>query len=432
MEEQEIELRSEDVQEILGTPPGWIVRWGTTVAFVVVGVFALAGWLLRYPDVIQARVVLTTAVPPVEVIARSEGHISQLLVRDTQAVRRGDVLMVMQSTANFEHVMRLDSQVNHWQNAGIEVLQTARPARNLELGELQADYSIFVQNLENLQFGKTEKNASVRTNVGSISNQIAALKRSIQLDEQNKTRAQQQLQNAREFFATQQKLYSERAISLVELRREQQKLADVEQQVATLDEGIIRKRNDILSLEKNIGELTFSEKEDASTVSVRVRESLNALRSSLDKWKQTYLLTAPIAGRASLNAAFFGEQQFVKLGDQVLTIVPTATDSIIGRVFLPVAGSGKVRQGQRVILRLDSYPYYEFGTVEGRVESKSLVPKDNQYAIFVSLPIGLTTSYQKPLQFEQQLQGEAQIVTENKRFLERIWDQIFARATAYN
>ncbi len=109
-----------------------------------------------------------------------------------------------------------------------------------------------------------------------------------------------------------------------------------------------------------------------------------------------------------------------------VAIVPPQTDKIIGRLLLPIAGSGKVKPGQRVILKLDSYPYYEFGTLRGLVVSKSLVPKDNQYAILVSLPDGLKTSYHRDIPFEQQMQGTAEIVTEDKQFLQRIYEQVFA------
>ncbi len=432
MEEQKIELRSDEVQEILGTPPSWIVRWGTVIAFSVVGVMALAGWLLKYPDVISARVLLTTSVPPVEVIARTEGHISKLLVKDTQVVAAGDVLVLLQNTARFEDVLALDKAVSAWQKMGIDSFQFVQAPRNLELGDLQTDYSIFAQNLENLRFGKTEKTESVQSNVGQIQAQIAKMRRSLVVDDSIKSKAERQVKTAEANLKKLGMLLDLGSISQLEYEREAQKIQDMKRAVDALDENRIRKENEIISLQKSIGELTFSEKSDASTVTVRLRESLSALRSSLDKWKQTFLLTAPISGKVSLNPTFFGEQQFVKQGDMVMTIVQSADSTkILGRVSLPVAGSGKLKAGQRVIMRLDSYPYYEFGTVEGRVESKSLVPKDNQYVIFVSLSNGLKTSYQKELRFEQQLQGQAQIITEDKRFLQRIWEQVFAKTQGY-
>jgi hypothetical protein len=64
------------------------------------------------------------------------------------------------------------------------------------------------------------------------------------------------------------------------------------------------------------------------------------------------------------------------------------------------------------------------------VLSKSSVPKDNAYIVTIGLDTisGTTTSYNKTIAFEQQLQGDIDIVTAEKRFLERIVDQLFASA----
>jgi multidrug efflux pump subunit AcrA (membrane-fusion protein) len=431
MEENQIELRSDEVQEILGTPPSWIVRWGTILLFLGVSMMALVGWLIRYPDVIDAKIVLTTETPPVGVIARTEGPIAQFLVKDNDVVSVNQVIMILQSTANYEDVLKIDKLVTALQKAKIDSFQYVTPLKNIELGEIQSEYSLFVQNLEDLKFGKTEKNTSVKSSVSSVTTQISRVKESITFDIRSKERAEGQLVMAQNLFKKQQDLYAAEVLSRVELERERLKLSDIEKQVEAFDENIIRKKNEIISLQKNIGEMNFSEKSDASTSSVRLRESLNNLRSALEKWKQTYLLTAPIEGRVSLNNTFFSAKQFVKQGDLLLTIVPNSNDKIVGRVMLPVAGSGKVKENQRVLIRLDNYPYHEFGTLEGKVESKSLVPKDDLYAIRITMPDSLVTSYRKPIVFQQQLQGSAQIITENKRFLQRIWEQIFAKTSAY-
>lgn len=239
-------------------------------------------------------------------------------------------------------------------------------------------------------------------------------------------RISDQLVTARELFQKQKELYEASLISRVDFEKERQRLDDLERQYDILEDNMFRKQNEIISLNKNKNDVRFNEKEDAATTAGRLRQSLNTLRASLDKWKQTYLLSAPIEGQVSLNASFFSEKQYVKQDDQVMTIVPPASDKLIGRLSLPVAGSGKVRTGQRVILKLDSYPYFEFGTLQGRVASKSLVPKDNEYSILVLLPEGLKTSYHKEIPFEQHLQGKAEIVTDEKRFLQRIYEQVFA------
>jgi hypothetical protein len=98
-------------------------------------------------------------------------------------------------------------------------------------------------------------------------------------------------------------------------------------------------------------------------------------------------------------------------------------DAVIGRVTMPEQNSGKVKIGQRVYIRLDGFPFQEFGTIERRVKQIALVPRDGQYAIDVELPKQLTTNFRRTLDLRQEMQGSADIVTEDLRVIERVFHQ---------
>jgi multidrug resistance efflux pump len=423
-----VELRSEDVQEILGTPPGWLVRWGTTIVLLGFCMLLTAAWFVRYPDVVEAKVVVTTATPPVDVMARADGRIAKLLVTDTALVSTNQLLAVLQSTANYQDVLFLDSCLGAWQQLKIESFRTVDQPDSLTLGELQGDYADFVRILSDFKFGRDSRSASVQSNINSILMQISQLKQSIAFEEKALKRTNDQLKVAEELYQKQKDLYEQGITSRVDFEKERTKLADLERQRDQNEENTLQKRREIISLQNNINSASFGQQETASSASNRLSGSLNTLRSNVSKWKQTYLLQSPIQGKVSLNG--LTAQQYVRQGDQVITVVPLENDKIIGRVSLPIAGSGKVKEKQRVILKLDNYPYYEFGTISGIIMSKSAVPKDNQYSILVALPVNknnsLRTSYGKEIQFEQQLQGKAEIITDDKGFLQRISEQIFA------
>ncbi len=58
-----IELRQEELRDILGIVPPWIVRWGTVlIAIVILTLLIGAAWF-RYPDRISSQVVLTSSNP---------------------------------------------------------------------------------------------------------------------------------------------------------------------------------------------------------------------------------------------------------------------------------------------------------------------------------------------------------------------------------
>ena len=104
MEEYEkIELRSDDVQEILGTPPSWILRWGITFVFMGVILLGVVSWIVKYPDIIHAPVLITTNVPPVPVVSRTTGYLSKLMVKEgVLETPRVDVIFGLHINAQVE------------------------------------------------------------------------------------------------------------------------------------------------------------------------------------------------------------------------------------------------------------------------------------------------------------------------------------------
>ena len=78
--QKEIELRSEEVQEVMGAIPSWILRWGITVLFLVVATLAVGSCFFRYPDVIVSEMTLTGRSPVAPIVARASGKISRLYI----------------------------------------------------------------------------------------------------------------------------------------------------------------------------------------------------------------------------------------------------------------------------------------------------------------------------------------------------------------
>jgi hypothetical protein len=79
----------EQVQYLLGNPPSWMMSYGISVMAGFGVLMLVLSYSLWYPDVIEAKITLTTANMPIRVMASSSGRISDLLVSDHQAVEQG-------------------------------------------------------------------------------------------------------------------------------------------------------------------------------------------------------------------------------------------------------------------------------------------------------------------------------------------------------
>ena len=107
----------------------------------------------------------------------------------------------------------------------------------------------------------------------------------------------------------------------------------------------------------------------------------------------------------------------------MLVVLPVVTSYEV-QLKLPTKGIGKVKLGQRVLIRLDAYPSNEFGFIEGRIASLVPVSLDNHYRANVKLTNGLITNTGQVLPVQPLLQGVAEVMLDDKRLLDRIFSTI--------
>ena len=108
----DIELRSEQVQDILTKVPQWMIRWGNLVILIILGLVMLFSYFIKYPDINTTQITVTTAIPPEKLITRTSGRIESILVADNQVVQKNTPLAVIENAANYEDVFLLKSIVD--------------------------------------------------------------------------------------------------------------------------------------------------------------------------------------------------------------------------------------------------------------------------------------------------------------------------------
>jgi len=104
---ENIELRSESVQEILGRPPRWIIRWGISIIFIVITGLIIGSYFFKYPDVITATITVTTENLPAGLMAKTTGRIDSIFVSEKQLVKKGEIIALIENPARFEDVMSI-------------------------------------------------------------------------------------------------------------------------------------------------------------------------------------------------------------------------------------------------------------------------------------------------------------------------------------
>lgn len=418
MPDHNIETKSDILHEILGVVPHWIIRWGITTIFITILLLLFLTWFIRYPDVLPARISITTANPPVSVIARSSGKIVRLFVKENEYVESNAYLAAIENPANIDDIFRIKQGLDEFEKFlttndtinGINLYQNAR------LGEMQSYYSRLSQSYLNYKYFVQDNYLPKR--IDSIKDQIKYYRNLNNNLHKQKDILTQEFELVEKKYNMNQALYKKGHISEIELTNTESSLLGKKYALQNAKSSIINNDIQLVEYEKIILDLNQQYDDRRREYIQSLQGALRSFHSQLAVWEQQYILKAPMNG----NVAFFNfwsGNQFVNIGDEVMTIVPNSQD-MIGKVFLPVRSSGKVKTGQKVKIKFDSYPFNEFGIVEGIVESISLVARQNQYRINIQLINGLKTSYQETLEFKQEMQGTAEIITEDLRLIEKI------------
>ena len=423
----EIRLRDDyDLLQIMGHPPGWLLHWGMVLILVVTAGLLALSWIMKYPDVIPARIILTTENPPVRVVARANGKISELLVGDGSVVEEGQDLVVLKNNAKKESIDQLEKFITNISQKNITLNQIT-PPQNLQLGDLESNYANFVRQLSAYRFDL--KGTTVNKKATIIQRQIE------QVQTLNDGLRQQEL-TLKEMVAVadkkrirQQDLLSDGSVSLSTVEAAEEAFLNARRNLENLQNQLISNQIKIEELQLMILDFTENKKNTDYDQGLGVNEGIARLNESIQEWKRKFIISAPISGKIA-TSRLLAPQQFVKENEIILTIVPESSQTkLLGSALLPRRGAGKITAGMPVNIRLDGFPYQEFGAVKASVSQVSLVPEvDGQYLVTVSMPDKMVTTYDKLVPFRQEMQGTANIITEERRIITRIFDKVLSIA----
>lgn len=424
-EKGQIEIRSNEVQEILGGVPSRLIRYGVVSVLVVFLILLLATWVVRYPDILRSKIVVTTERPPAPMVARATGKIDKLFVTDKQTVPAGTVLGIIQNPATYDDMNFLKNQLEtiRLSLADFSLSDSVVFRKDLQLGSVQDEYSSFIKKYNDYlnfvhidYFPKLNKSLEEQKRMSRIYYERLYSQKNIIENEYNL---------AYEQYRRDSSLYINNVISSKDFESSKAAMLAKRSSFEGARTSLAETQMEILSFDQKIIENQKNQFDQKSKYELDVSEAYQNLSAALDEWELHYVLVAPVDGVVTFTK-FWSETQNVKEGERVMTIVPENPGDLVGRVELPVRGSGKVKTGLRVNVKFDNYPYMEYGIVKAEVSNISLVPEDNFYVVEVSFPEGLVTTYGNHLELQNQISGDAEIITEQLRLIQRIFNPMKA------
>ena len=418
----EIELRSEEVQELLGTPPPWLIRWGLLFVLILLIVVVWLLYWLPYPETVDTTIRIKREIPAEEVIAPEGGTISNILVTSEDTVEAGQTLIVFKSLAEFSDVHYLDDLLGSVQvNQDSSLLNFTIPS-DLILGSLKTDVYRFN---ERQQGARTLREGRIRQmSIDEIRQEIRQEEQAIRQDNRTRDVTFEALQLRKDELSRLRNLDQQGLLGDYSRVRSAERLkVEAERSLQDIDTSIKAHQANIRLLRKQMERTETISQTSAANATDALRDAFDQLKTAVNQWRRNNLLVASINGVVILDD--IQELQYVRAGERVAVVVPSSVSSLIGKTELNLDESGQVEVGQKVVIDFYSFPAQQFGAVEGVVTFKSKIPtQEDKLPIEVRFPNGLVTSSGRSLEVGQDMAGDMSIIIQEKRLISWLLDRL--------
>ncbi|MBP6619605.1 MAG: HlyD family efflux transporter periplasmic adaptor subunit [Leadbetterella sp.] len=409
--------RSDLVKEVLEAPPSWLVKWGSTWTLLVVLMILAISWFVEYPDLVKGVVQITSEDIAKTVTAKKEGLLAEIYAKEGQIVKKNERIGLIESIADTKEIEKLKTYLIDIQSdISKNGYSTSVLKEFNDLGEIQQDFQSFAQ----VFISKSNFDPD-----GVESEKKSILNRDLLEIEEIDNNLQKQIANykndfnlAKDEYANQLKLNKKGLISANELRLAESKVIakkqQIDQTISSFNTNQLQKnqkKQEILSVRKGKVEQTSAFKQE-----------VNKLLQAIENWEKIHYLIASTDGKLIYLKNIQINQQ-LKNGESLFYILPNSANAF-GEMYVGQYNIGKIKVGQRVILKFDGYPYQEFGTMDAKIATISDIPIDSVYKIKVLLPNNELKSFNKNVKIKVGMTASGEIVTEDLRLIEKLFYEI--------
>ena len=317
--------------------PLWLASLVASILALSLLAYGFTGTYAR-----KARVsgVLAAQGGEINLAAPAVGRVSQLRVKEGQAVSEGDVLLVLDT----------DRTTVTLSGAGGIGDTAALISRQLELR-----HRALLNERSTRETQAQVHIRSVQERVSSLDSELAKLDDEVALQGQRRELADRNVKRYEELVAS-------NFVSPIQLQAHEEALLDQDSRLRALERtrlSLRRERTGLIAEQRQVGA------DLATTLADADREQVSLDQEGTENTaRRTSVVVAPSAGLISALAIGLG--QWVAAGQNLAAIQPK--DAPLEAVlFAPSKTIGFVKLGQQVRLRYAAYPYQKFGLQTGKV-----------------------------------------------------------------
>lgn len=421
--------RTEEVQHIIERMPTRFGFWISMIVFFLFILMLIFGWLVRYPDIVQGKIVINANTAPLKLVANSSGKLKLNGVKSMADVKEGQVIAYLENATNPANVDFIDDLIKPYNPNSDKILELQHKLpKNFSLGELNVKYYTFSSALQ--QFLNYRQDHLYDKQGKSLIEILKEQQKAIKSAEQRIAMAINTSNYMHKFYTRDSTLFTKKVISESELDKTQMSYISAKDAQQNAINNLTNAKQEVQQTESKLQELAVAKPEKEKELRIALISAYNDLIDNIKSWQQKYVFRAPFDGKVQF-LKFYRENQAVQSGEEIFTIIPEQ-DHILGQVIVASQGSGKIKEGQEVIVKLDNFPYNEYGSVTGKVSAISLTSSTTKtdkndietYQILIDFPDQLKTNYGTNLVFKAEAKGTAEIITNDRRLIQRLFDNL--------
>ncbi|MES2416614.1 MAG: HlyD family efflux transporter periplasmic adaptor subunit [Bacteroidota bacterium] len=230
---------------------------------------------------------------------------------------------------------------------------------------------------------------------------------------------QQEFENITTEYKSYQQLYQKKVISRSEFAQQENKYLAAKYPLQQTETALLNNAGSYSAKEKELLELEHT----ITELQAKFTQALNRCITETEDWILQYVFKSPADGKLSF-AGIVQQNQNVAANQEVFVVNPGNTD-FFGEIQIPQYNMGKIKKGEKTLVKLRSYPFEQYGIIRGTLSYVSDVAyRDSVFIAKVSFNHFENKDPNRKIILKNGMQADAEIITEESALLQRFFRNV--------